>query len=307
MNGMFGIGRGAALTIAATALGAGLLGSVALGALTPLRADTFTSVPDRPGTTTPANAPAGDGLKGILDGLVAKGVITQAQEDAILGAVGDARGKDGRAIAKLFADLLKQSAGYLGVTPAELKAKLPGTSLAAIANATPGRSRDGLVAALDTAVRDAIAKALAGGTITQEQADRATAAAPQRIAAFVDRVWPQRLPPSPKLPSALSFIGNLSAAARDYLGLSRQDLAQQLRDGRSLADIANATPGKSRDGLVAAITSAADARIDQAQAGGKLTADQAAQLKTRVGEMVARFVDQARPGSLKGAERRQKA
>lgn len=304
---MFGMGRGAGLAIAATALGAGLLGSVALGAFTPGAAETFTVVPGRSGAAAPANAPARDRLKGILDGLAAKGVITPAQEDAILAAVGTG---DRQTPKRIFADLLRQSADYLGLTPAELKTKLPGTSLAAIASATPGKSRDGLVAALSTAVRDAIAKALADGTITQEQADRATAAAPARIATFVDRTWPQRAPRPPKLPSVLSFVGDASAAARDYLGLTQQELMQQLRAGKSLAAVASATPGKSRDGLVAAITAATDARIDQAQAAGRLTADQAARLKTRVGEAVARIVDQPWPralGRLKGLEQRPKA
>ena len=67
-------------------LGAGLLGGVALAAI-PTSADTaWTTSPD----TTTANATdekARAKLKTVLDALVAKNVITQAQEDAIIDAL----------------------------------------------------------------------------------------------------------------------------------------------------------------------------------------------------------------------------
>ena len=291
---MFGLGRTAALAIGATALGAALLGSVALGALSPSGADTFSLVPALGGATAPAEAPKPAGLKAVLDGLVSKGVITQAQEDAILGAVEQARPGDGALLKRLFADLFKQSADYLGVDLKTLRDELPGKSLAGIANATAGKSRDGLVAALTADVDGAIDQALANGTITQEQADKAKAAAPDHIARFVDHTWPARTP-KVRLPALKTFVGDATAAARDYLGLTRQDLATQLRSGKSLADIANATPGKSRDGLVAAITASTGANIDKAQAAGTLTAEQARALKEKAAAAIAALVDRT-PG-----------
>jgi hypothetical protein len=290
---MFGLGRTAAMATVAAVLGAGLLGSVALGAFSPVAAQPYSMAPDLAATIAPTEGPKGDGLKHILDGLVTKGVITQAQEDAIVAAIRDARPGDGHVLERIVMGLLHESADYLGMGLGELKQKLPGTSLGAIADATAGKSRDGLVATLTSAANAAIDKALAEHRITQEQADKAKAAVPDRIAKLVDRTWPQRSPMD-RAPSAKAFLGDVMSTARDYLGLSQQDLATQLRSGRSLGQIADATAGKSRDGLVAALTSAANTRIDEAQAAGKLTADQAAALRTRVPTFVAQLVDHNR-------------
>ena len=63
-----------------------------------------------------APKPGNDKLKGILDALVAKGVITHAQEDAILGAIkNDKNGED--LLRRVFAGLFDQSATYLGMKP----------------------------------------------------------------------------------------------------------------------------------------------------------------------------------------------
>ena len=53
------------------------------------------------------------------------------------------------------------------------------------------------------------------------------------------------------------------AAAADYVGLSREELLARLRDGQSLAQVAEAE-GKSVDGLKQAIRDAITARLDAA-------------------------------------------
>ena len=67
-----------------------------------------------------------------------------------------------------------------------------------------------------------------------------------------------------------------------------------MRSGKSLGDIAN-DKGKSRDGLVQVLTTAANANIDKAVASNRLTADQAATLKTKVAAEIATFVDRKAP------------
>lgn len=56
------------------------------------------------------------------------------------------------------------------------------------------------------------------------------------------------------------FGGDLLAAAATYLGITPAALRTQLRAGSSLADVAVAQ-GKTRDGLIAALTTAAATRI----------------------------------------------
>ncbi len=290
------IGRRAAVVAVTTILGLGVLGSAAFAALAPTTTqDGASIIAPLPGMAL-AEAPKGKSLKSVLDALVTKGVITQQQEDAILAALKDTHRDNDRDrddfLKRVLAGLFGQSATYLGVQPAELKAKLPGTSLGAIANATPGKSRDGLVTHLVNAANQAIAKALADGKITQAQADRATAAVPEHVAKFVDHTWPA---PKPRMPNVRAFIGDVMDESRDYLGISQKDLMTQLRSGKSLGEIADATPGKSKSGLVSALVSDANAKIDKAQQSGKLTADQAAQLKTKVQEEIGKLVDRKGP------------
>ncbi len=283
------IGR-KALAVTVTAIfGLGLLGTAALAAFAPVSANTASLVPPPP-STAQAEAPKGAShLKDVLDGLVSKGVITQQQEDAILAALKDQSGDRQRAelLKKILAGLFDQSASYLGIAPKDLRAKLPGTSLGAIANATAGKSRDGLVTTLVNAANAAIDKAVTDGKITQAQADKAKTAVPAQVAKFVDRVWPT---PKPKMPSLRAFIGDVMSTSRDYIGISQKDLVAQLRDGKSLGEIATAN-GKTRDGLVAALMTGANAKIDKARQDGKLTADQAAQLRSKVATEIGTIVD----------------
>ena len=293
---MFGRSKTHRVAIIATTaiLSTAMLGGIALAALAPAT-DTASLTPGLEGA--PSAAPAaeradGSKLKAILDALVTKGVITQAQEDAILAALKDTHGDKDRdeLLRRVFAGLFEQSATYLGVTPAELKAKLPGTSLGAIAGATSGKSRDGLVRFLTDAVNTAIDKAQSEGKITAEQAAKAKAAAPEHIAKFVDHVYPKR-DPRPATPKVQAFIGDALGAAKDYLGLPAKDLMASLRSGKSLGEIADATSGKSRAGLISSITASASAKIDAAVAGGKLTAEQAATLKAALANAVTSLVD----------------
>ena len=90
----------------------------------------------------------------------------------------------------------------------------------------------------------------------------------------------------------------LKSVARDalktaatYLGLPPNDLMAQLGAGKSLADIAGATTGKSRDGLIAALTDAASTSLDGALASGGLTSEQAATAKKKLPALIGKLVD----------------
>jgi DNA-binding phage protein len=288
------------LAAGAGALTAALLGGAALAAFAPVSYDPVNLVEAQLATAAPANSGT-DKLKTILDALAAKGVITPAQVDAILAAIRDAEPKrDGGEVKRIFANLLEASAKYLGLTNAELKTKLPGTSLGAIADKTPGRSRAGLVADLQNAVNAAIDKALAANKITKEQSDKAKADAPAQIARFVDHVYEQRAPKTTtRALKVTEFVGDVFGVARDYLGLSQADLTKALREGKSLGDIANATAGKSKDGLVAQLTTAANAKIEKAKTDGKITTDQASALTAQVGAAVTALVDRKGPTAFK--------
>ena len=283
----------------AGALTAALLGGAALAAFAPVTYDPVSEVEAQLGTAAPANSGT-DRLKAILDALAAKGVITAAQVDAIVAAVRDAETKgNGGEVRRILAGLFEASAKYLGFTLADLKTKLPGTSLGAIADKTAGKSRAGLVADLQNTVNAAIDSALAANKITKDQSDKAKADAPGQIAKFVDHVYEQRTPKTTtRALKVTEFVGDVFGAARDYLGIAQADLTKALREGKSLGDIANATAGKSKDGLVAELTTAANAKIDKAKTDGKITADQATALKSQVGAAVTMLVDRKGPTAI---------
>src|SRR5258706_410800 len=190
---MFGGQRKVVIAIVTGILGMGARAGAARAPLAPAPADTFSLVPDLEGasTTSAAPKPGDNGLKAILDALVTKGVITQAQEDAILAAAKDAHGRDDL-LRRVFGNLFDQSAIYLGLTPADLKTKLPGTSLAAIANATAGKSRDGLIATLATQANAKTEKALQDAKVTAAQATELKAGMTAAVTQLVDRKGPAK-------------------------------------------------------------------------------------------------------------------
>jgi len=171
------------------------------------------------------------------------------------------------------------AATYIGITEAQLRTEL-GTdkSLADVAIAH-GKTRDGLIAAL-------------------------TAAQHQNIATLVDQKGIGARPnpangygPGPGFGRGPGdrVTGDSLAAAAAYLGTTTADLQTKMRAGQTLAQIANATAGKSRDGLVSALVADATAKIDAAQKAGTITADQATQLKANLSTRLAQLVDNTGP------------
>jgi len=86
------------------------------------------------------------------------------------------------------------------------------------------------------------------------------------------------------------FRGSGFSAASTYLGLSTQQLFTQLQSGKALAQIANATRGKSAAGLIDAMVAAEKTRIEAAVKAGYVTQAMATQiessLKSRLTQMV---------------------
>jgi hypothetical protein len=169
-------------------------------------------------------------------------------------------------------DLFQAAADYIGITTDQLKTEMGTDKSMADVAVAHGKTRDGLIAALTQATQD-------------------------NIAQLVDQKgFPQRPGPGPAVRGLM--LGDAFKATTDYLGISVQDLMAQLKDGKTLAQIADATSGKSRDGLIQAIVDSETSRIDQAVANGRLTADQATKLKDGLTERATQFVDATRPGPI---------
>ncbi len=123
-------------------------------------------------------------------------------------------------------------------------------------------SPSALTAAMKAAGNDQIEAAVAAGRITQSQAD----ALKQRA----------------QHGGGVPFLGHRfdhgglggHGVAAQYLGISAATLRSELQSGKSLAQIASSTPGKSVEGLKAAIVSAAKTRLENAASSGLITSQQ---------------------------------
>jgi hypothetical protein len=103
-------------------------------------------------------------------------------------------------------------------------------------------------------------------------------------------------------PGRGGFDADLTAAA-SYLGVSKATLQTQLKAGKTLAQIASSTSGKSTAGLIDALVSAATKRLDVAVASGKVTKAHETSLLAGLEQRVKDFVNGARPaGSPPGRQ-----
>lgn len=306
--------RQVALALGTPLLTVALLGGVAAAAFQPQDAATAAH-PERVERAKPPLPK----LEEILDRLVLDGKITATQREAILAAVQQAA--DAVAEKRPFGwkahleGYLKTSATFLGLTESDLRTALrSGKSLAEIA-ATQTKTREALIAAISAPAIAKVDEALAAAKITAEQATTARAQIADAAGKLVDAKHEPKTSPAPKERASKpegeekkrqqeekkaeqklridvhKLLGDSLRSAVAYLGLEAKAVQQELRSGKSLADIAAATAGKTRAGLVDAIAAPAGAKIDQLKADGKLTEEQAARTRAQVDEAAAKIAD----------------
>jgi hypothetical protein len=162
------------------------------------------------------------------------------------------------------AGVLGTAAGYLGVPAAQLRSELAsGRSLADIADATPGKSSTGLIAAVESAENAKLAADAAG--------------VPARVTAEVNRV---------------GRSGRPLTAAAGYLDIGVRQLREELRSGHTLAQLAASSPGKSPAGLTEALVAARRSALAAEVSAGDITQAQAdaagSQLARRVSAQITR-------------------
>ena len=177
------------------------------------------------------------------------------------------------------ADLLTAAATYIGIPAADLRTQLAtGKSLTDIAVAN-GKTRDGLVAALVAASQTAISTYV-------DQKGTANPVGPGGGRAGKGGPGGER-----------GVAGDPEQAAATYLGATLADLETKTDAGQTLAAIAAATPGKSRDGLIQALVADATTKIEAAKTAGTITAAQATQLETGLLDRTTKLVDAVEPAA----------
>jgi hypothetical protein len=146
-----------------------------------------------------------------------------------------------------------------------------------------GLSLEELEAKLQAAREERIAKALAEGKITPEQAERLRNAKPGELrGAAVQR--------------ARGVALNVFDAAASILGMTREELAAALRDGKTLNEVATERGVGSFEAQLAAKL-AADIQAKLAE--GKISQAQADRLIANLPQMVSRLADHER-GQFRG-------
>ncbi len=126
-----------------------------------------------------------------------------------------------------------------------------------------GVSEDELQTAIDEARSETLDEAVADATLTQEQADRL------QESDFPFGGGPMR-----------HGRVHIRTAAAEVLDMSKADLMEQLQDGNSLADVAQAQ-GMSEDDFKAALLDQVKAQLDELVADGDLTQEQADEMFQR--------------------------
>jgi hypothetical protein len=173
------------------------------------------------------------------------------------------------------ATVLATAADYLGVPAKQLQGQLHGgKSLAQIAQASGGHSASGLVTAI-------------------------VAARSPRLGEQVTKLVNRKGGKGGARRDGTKAGHSLRAAALAYLGLSREQVGKQIRAGHSLAEVADATPGKSSSGLIAAIMGVVSKRLDAAVASGHLKQSAQSSRATRLRARVTKLVERKRAPAKK--------
>ena len=145
-----------------------------------------------------------------------------------------------------------------------------------------GTNIDNLKAAFRDAAKAVVAQRVKENKLTQTQADQLN----QRIDKMPLKgmplpILPQRKGPTPQQKITAAAGKLMLDTAANTLGLSPRDLQGELRDGLTLAEIAQ-QKGVAPDKVKTAMLTATNARIDEAVKNGKLAQDKANELKAKL-------------------------
>jgi ribosomal protein S20 len=186
---------------------------------------------------------------------------------------------------------LDAAAKALNLSVDDLRSKLEGDKT--IAQVAQEQGVD-VQTVIDAMVADATAhidQAVQDGKLTADQANERKSNLQERITKLVNEGKPKGEGPRGHGPK-------LDAAAK-ALGVSTDDLRGQLRDGKTIAQVAddrNVDKQKVIDAMVADATD----HIDQAVKDGKLTADQANERKSGLKDRITTLVNDGKPKDRNG-------
>jgi cellobiose-specific phosphotransferase system component IIA len=188
---------------------------------------------------------------------------------------------------------LAVAADYLSISRAQLSSELSaGKTLAQLAEASSGKSKQGLVEALEAA--------------RKAKLSTASAKLDERVGREVNRVGGPGGNPrgaggasagQTRLKALFATAHSPGTVAAGYLGVPSSQLQSGLRSGKTLAQLADASAGKSEAGLVDALLAAKQQRFDKAVAAGRLSDKRRAKRLARLRQRTARLVQRRFAGA----------
>jgi hypothetical protein len=217
---------------------------------------------------------AGGGAAGALLGTPDLILAQDGETDATESAPGDEAGRPG--FARHGGEQLSVAAEAIGITEDELRAALEdGQSIAQVAEAN------------DVDVQTVIDAMVAAAT---ERLETAIDELPDRIAEVVER---EGLPDRPGHGGPGGPRGHFGAgldAAAEAIGITSEELRAALRDGSTIAEVAEANDVDVQT-VIDALVADAEAHLDEAVEDGRLTEEEAAERKADVADRIEAMVN----------------
>lgn len=197
---------------------------------------------------------------------------------------------------------LNALAEFLVMKPAELIAELgKNKSLAEIAQ-EHGKTREQLKQAILSYVQKQLDEAVAKGKLTKEKAD----AQKQRANAEIDKLLDAKLKGRIGVPQrgfghqfVIPQLGSFLKTAADFLGVKPGDLQAEMKQGKTLAQIAKER-GKTPEQLKETVLTNLQTKLDEAVANGKLTKEKAAKMRQKASEQLDNLINTSLPDRKPG-------
>ncbi len=237
-------------------------------------------------------------MAGVITGSMAVGALVGAVVFAPgvgLAAPGSQTGQDVAAVCAgvLGNGPIEAAAEAIGIEPSELLAAMrDGQTVAEVAQAH-GVDPATVVAAMVANAQDRLDQAVADGVLTQEQADERAADLQEHATAFVNGDVSMPFHPGPPLignPGLWGFADGPFAAAANAIGIEPAELFGELRDGKTIADVAE-NNGVEVSTVVDAVVASLRERLDSAVENGWITQEQADERAAQLREQATALVN----------------
>ena len=196
---------------------------------------------------------------------------------------------DGRGGNRPLRELVNIIAEETGLTPREIARQVrDGSTLAEIITANDGDVQDVIDRAVST-ITQHVNQAVTEGKITQERADDILANLTEKVTQAINGEMRPNRGSERRVGMALLRL------AAEQTGLTARDIVQEIRSGKSLADVLT-EHGVDTEAFITSAVLAVDQRLDQAVTNGRLTQAEADQKMAQFEETLRERITQ--PGGM---------